>query len=167
MLSASLVKRRSIGREARNKSGGALLGREDQHVDRVLRSDRLEVRIESGETRKGGQASDEELEELLDHDTVLWDGRPDLVRRRLDGRTGQLTGARLQGKLARARDVDRLVCVLGSASGGGGGALPGARGNWSGGGVERSGTLHDGDRCSGGDGDVVKVIRRALISICD
>jgi len=33
--------------------------------------------------------------------------------------------------------------------------------------VEGGGVLHDGDRCSGGDGDVVKVIRRASIRIRD
>lgn len=135
----------------------------------MLCSDRLEIRVESGEARKGGQASDKELEELLDHDAVLGDGGLDLRRCRLDGRVGQLAGTRLKGELARARDVDRLVGVLGSPSGGGGGSLPGARSNRGRGGVEGGLALHDGCRCSGGDGDgdVVKVIRRVLIRIRD
>ena len=170
--SAAAIIVRSIRREARGESaralhsGGGFDLREDQLVDRILRSNRLQVRNERIEAVEGGETSDEQLKELVEQDAVLWDGSPDLFRRRLNGRLRQVA-TRQQGNLASVGNHERLAGIVSGTSGGGGGGLPGARSNRGGDGVEGGGVLHDGDRCSGGDGDVVKVIRRASIRIRD
>ena len=87
---------RSVRREARREGAGALLSgggvvpREDQLVDWVLRSDRLEIRNERIEALDAGETGDEQLEELVDLDAMLWDRSPDLLSRRLDGRLSQV-----------------------------------------------------------------------------
>jgi len=124
---------------------GSDLG-EDQPSDGILRSQGLEVDQECLVAATGPDTREEQLEELGEHDAVVWDGGSYLLEGRLNNRLRD-RDERLQGDAPSVPDENAVVGILGGASGGGGNALPSVRGDR--GVVGAEGVLH-GERGDGG-----------------